>query len=78
MRLARTVSSQRLSGNCQTGSSAEGHMPATAAQTSIAPNSSRARENNCSTCASSVRSAPTTGAPPSSAATASARSRPRW
>src|SRR6476660_8792522 len=75
VRLASRVLRQRSSGSSQTGKSSGGHAPATAAQTSSAPDSANIR----STSASWVRSAPTTRVePPNSAASASARSRPSW
>ena len=58
MRFARSTSSQRASESRHTGSSSRGQTPATAAQTSTLPSSSRARVNRTSTAASSVRSAP--------------------
>ena len=46
VRFARSVASQRSSGSSQTGSSARGQTPATAAQTSTRPSASRARANS--------------------------------
>ena len=70
MRFWRIVSSQRSSGSSHTGRSSAGQTPATAAQTSTEPSSSRAVAKSRSTSSSTVRSAWAIGAPPISAATA--------
>ncbi len=70
MRFWRIVSSQRASGSSHTGRSTAGQTPATAAQTSTEPSSSRAVAKSRSTSSSTVRSACAIGAPPISAATA--------
>ena len=57
VRFWRIVSSQRSSGSSQSGTSSDGQTPATAAQTSTEPSSSRAVAKRRSTSASTVRSA---------------------